>query len=114
MANWTDWGFLEPFEAGGDLHAPIVEPPGVTRKQAKGPPGGHDAARAELTAAALGISTEEAQRLQAGMFSAMPTTRGFIDRLRQIGETPASSSPGRPGPADPGNPRPAHGGVYRP
>lgn len=88
MANCAqDWGFLEPFEAGGDLYAPIVEAAGVTRKVAKVLllAAMYGQGRNSM-AAALGISTEEAQRLQAGMFSAMPTTRGFIDRLRQIGE----------------------------
>ena len=88
MANCAqDWGFLEPFEAGGDLYAPIVEAAGVTRKTAKVLllAAMYGQGRNSM-AAALGISTEEAQRLQAGMFSAMPTTRGFIDRLRQIGE----------------------------
>lgn len=88
MANCAkDWGFLEPFEAGGDLYAPIVEAAGVTRKVAKVLllAAMYGQGRQSM-AAALGISTEEAQRLQAGMFSAMPTTRGFIDRLRQIGE----------------------------
>lgn len=104
MANCAqDWQFLEPFEAGGDLYAPIVEAAGVTRKVAKvlllaamyGQ--GRNSMAAALGRCRLGwsrvaaggrwsISTEEAQRLQAGMFSAMPTTRGFIDRLRQIGE----------------------------
>lgn len=88
MANCAqDWSFLEPFEAGGDLYAPIVEAAGVTRKVAKVLllAAMYGQGRTSM-AAALGISTEEAQRLQAGMFSAMPTTRGFIDRLRQIGE----------------------------
>lgn len=88
MANCAqDWQFLEPFEAGGDLYAPIVEAAGVTRKVAKVLllAAMYGQGRNSM-AAALGISTEEAQRLQAGMFSAMPTTRGFIDRLRQIGE----------------------------
>lgn len=88
MANCAqDWQFLEPFEAGGDLYAPIVEAAGVTRKTAKVLllAAMYGQGRNSM-AAALGISTEEAQRLQAGMFSAMPTTRGFIDRLRQIGE----------------------------
>lgn len=88
MANCAqDWQFLEPFENGGDLYAPIVEAAGVTRKVAKVLllAAMYGQGRNSM-AAALGISTEEAQRLQAGMFSAMPTTRGFIDRLRQIGE----------------------------
>ena len=88
MANCAkDWGFLEPFEAGGDLYAPIVEAAGVTRKVAKVLllAAMYGQGRQSM-AAALGIGVEEAQRLQDGMFSAMPTTRGFIDRLRQIGE----------------------------
>lgn len=88
MANCArDTAFLEPFEAGGDLYAPIVAAAGVTRKVAKVLllAAMYGQGRTSM-AAALGISTEEAQRLQAGMFSAMPTTRQFIDRLRQIGE----------------------------
>ena len=88
MANCArDVAFLEPFENGADLYAPIQAAAGVTRKVAKVLllAAMYGQGRNSM-AAALGISTEEAQRLQAGMFSAMPTTRGFIDRLRQIGE----------------------------
>ena len=88
MANCAkDWGFLEPFEAGGDLYAPIVEAAGVTRKVAKVLllAAMYGQGRQSM-AAALGIGVEEAKRLQDGMFSAMPTTKAFMDQLRGIGE----------------------------
>ena len=88
MANCAqDWGFLEPFEAGGDLYAPIVEAAGVTRKVAKVLllAAMYGQGRQSM-AATLGISPEEAKRLQDGMFSTMRPTKAFMDKLRHIAE----------------------------
>lgn len=107
MANCArDVAFLEPFENGADLYAPIQAAAGVPRKTAKVLllAAMYGQGKTKL-AESLGISTEEAKRLQAGMFSAMPSTRAFIDRLRQIGEDTGLilSADGRvlPVPSDP-------------
>lgn len=88
MANCAgDLAWLEPFEAGGDLYAPIMAAAGIERKVAKVLllAAMYGQGR-ESVARDLGITEDEAMRLQAGMFSAMPTTKAFMDNIRRIGE----------------------------
>jgi DNA polymerase-1 len=88
MANCAgDLDFLAPFEAGGDLYAPIMAAAGIGRKTAKVLllAAMYGQGR-ESVAAGLGISEARAQQLQAGMFSAMPVTKAFMDVTRRVGE----------------------------
>lgn len=89
MANCAgDAEYLAGFNAGTeDLYAPIQRAAGVERKVAKvlllsvmygkG---------TKSMAADLGISVDQAKALNNGMFSAMPTTKAFMDKIRQIAE----------------------------
>lgn len=97
MANCAgDADFLAPFEAGEDLYGPIQAAAGVPRKVAKvlllaamyGQGAKSMATDLSKPKATGRLVTEaEAKVWRDGMFQAMPTTRGFIDQLRAIGET---------------------------
>lgn len=87
MANCAgDRSFLEPFEAGADLYEPIMNAAGIPRKTAKVLllAAMYGQGR-ESVARGLGITEDQAQTIQAGMFSAMPVTKAFMDRIRDIG-----------------------------
>lgn len=99
--GWTsiDWSSIEPVvvanaagdteflhgfnTVGADLYAPIVKQAGVTRKVAKVVllAAMYGQGRA-LLASNLGVSEDEAQRIQGRVFAAMPKTRRFLDALR--------------------------------
>ncbi|AWY06543.1 DNA polymerase I [Gordonia phage Trine] len=108
MANCAqDWEYLAGFNAGTeDLYAPIQRAAGVERKTAKVLLLAAMYGQGTTSmAAALGITKERAQELQRGMFQAMPKTKTFIDRLRQLAEQHQSimTADGRilPVPTDP-------------
>ncbi|QLF84025.1 DNA polymerase I [Gordonia phage Upyo] len=88
MANCAgDMEFLAPFEAGADLYGPIQAAAGIDRKVAKVLllAAMYGQGRAAV-AADLGITADQAKVLQDGMFSAMPTTKQFMDQIRQIAD----------------------------
>lgn len=92
MANCArDLGFLAPFEAGGDLYAPLVEAAGVERKTAKVVllAAMYGQGRAKL-AATLGTDVDAATRIQTDVFSAMPATKSFMDKIRGLGDAHGS------------------------
>lgn len=79
-----DTEFLHGFNTvGADLYAPIVKQAGVTRKVAKVVllAAMYGQGR-RLLASNLGVSEDEAQRIQGRVFGAMPKTRRFLDALR--------------------------------
>lgn len=79
-----DTEFLHGFNTvGADLYAPIVEQAGVTRKVAKVVllAAMYGQGR-RLLASNLGVSEDEAQRIQGRVFAAMPKTRRFLGALR--------------------------------
>lgn len=79
-----DREFLAGFnDHGADLYAPIVKQAGVTRKVAKVVllAAMYGQGR-RLLASNLGVSEDEAQRIQGRVFAAMPKTRRFLDALR--------------------------------
>lgn len=79
-----DTEFLHGFNTvGADLYAPIVAQAGVTRKVAKVVllAAMYGQGR-RLLASNLGVSEDEAQRIQGRVFEAMPKTRRFLDALR--------------------------------
>ena len=89
MANCAgDLGFLAPFEAGGDLYAPLVQAAGVERKTAKVVllAAMYGQGRAKL-AATLDTDVDAATRIQTDVFSAMPTTKKFMDKIRGLGDS---------------------------
>jgi len=88
MANCAgDLGFLAPFEAGGDLYAPLVQAAGVDRKTAKVVllAAMYGQGRAKL-AATLDTDIDTATRIQTDVFSAMPATKRFMDKIRGLGD----------------------------
>ena len=88
VANMAgDTAFLEPFEAGGDLYAPLVRAAGVERKTAKVVllAAMYGQGRAKL-AATLGVDEDTATRIQRDVFTAMPQTKRFMDKIRGLGD----------------------------
>lgn len=89
VANMArDLSFLAPFEAGGDLYEPLVRAAGVERKTAKVVllAAMYGQGRAKL-AATLDTDVDTATRIQTDVFSAMPATKKFMDKIRGLGDS---------------------------
>lgn len=82
-----DEAFLAPFEAGADLYDPLVKSAGVDRKVAKTVLLGLMYGMGmEKLAATLGVTQEEAMRIQRGVVKAMRPTAQFLLLARDTAE----------------------------
>ena len=82
-----DEAFLGPFESGADLYAPVQEAAGIDRKAAKvvvlalmygmG---------LEALATSLGVTEDEALKIQRGVIRGMPKTADFLGLARSTAE----------------------------
>lgn len=89
LLGWMaqDWGFIDPFERGGDIYEPVQITAGCARKTAKVVvlAGMYGQGRAKL-ARSLGITIEEATALQRQMRAAMPKAARFMGQIKQVGD----------------------------
>lgn len=107
LANCAgDRDFISPFNAGGDLYIPLAKSAGLTPKsmsdeQAASHPGRKQAKVVLLAAmygqglkslaAGLGISIDEAKRIQAGIRTAMSDTFSFMRNIESACEQTGSA-----------------------
>lgn len=89
LLGWMaqDWGFIDPFERGGDIYEPVQLAAGCSRKAAKVVvlAGMYGQGRAKL-ARSLGIDMDAAQQLQRQMRAAMPKAARFMGQIKQVGD----------------------------
>lgn len=89
LLGWMaqDWGFIDPFERGGDIYEPVRLTAGCVRKTAKVVvlAGMYGQGRKKL-ARSLGIDLDAAQQLQRQMRAAMPKAARFMGQIKQVGD----------------------------
>lgn len=87
MANCAgDTKFLESFNSGGDLYAPIVEISGVSRKQSKVVLLGDMYGQGPGSLAeSLGVTIGDAQDMKRRVMQAMPVTSNYMDQIKEFG-----------------------------
>lgn len=89
LLGWMsqDWGFIDPFEAGGDIYEPVGRITGKPRKMNKVVvlAGMYGQGRTKL-AASLGITQDEAMQLQQMMRAAMPKAARYMGLIKQVAE----------------------------